>query len=106
MEFSSLIFIFRFLPVFFVIYYVAPKKWRNFVLFVGSLVFYACGDIRYLLLIILSVWINCVVTYEMSRCAEGLALKKLLFTGLLCGNIGVLLFFKYSGYTMPIGMSF
>lgn len=106
MEFSSLIFIFRFLPVFFVIYYVAPKKWRNFVLFVGSLVFYACGDIRYLLLIILSVWINCVVTYEMSRCVEGMALKKLLFTGLLCGNIGVLLFFKYSGYTMPIGMSF
>lgn len=106
MEFSSLIFIFRFLPVFLVIYYAAPKKWRNFVLFVGSLVFYACGDFRYLLLITLSVWVNCVVTYEMSRCVKQAALRKLLFTGMLCGNIGLLLFFKYSGYVMPIGMSF
>ena len=44
MEFSSLEFLFRFLPIFLIIYYLVPVKYKNPVLFFGSLVFYAMGS--------------------------------------------------------------
>lgn len=44
MVFSSLDFIVRFLPIFLLVYYVTPYKFKNFVLLVGSLYFYAFGE--------------------------------------------------------------
>ena len=44
MEFSNLEFLFRFLPIFLIIYYLVPVKYKNPVLFFGSLVFYAMGS--------------------------------------------------------------
>lgn len=54
MVFSSLLFLFRFLPVVLLIYYVMPKKGRNLVLFVASLFFYAWGEPVYVVLILFS----------------------------------------------------
>ncbi len=44
MVFSSLLFLFRFLPIMLVVYYCTPRRFRNAVLFGGSLVFYAWGE--------------------------------------------------------------
>ena len=50
MVFSSLEFIFRFLPIFFLAYFATPARYRNIVLVVGSLVFYAVGEPVYIFL--------------------------------------------------------
>lgn len=43
MVFSSLLFLFRFLPLFLALYFAAPKRLRNTILFIGSLIFYGWG---------------------------------------------------------------
>lgn len=57
-SFASLSFMFRFLPVFLIVYYLTPAKHRNTILLLGSMVFYAFGEPVYLLLLILLTWIN------------------------------------------------
>ena len=54
MVFSSLLFLFRFLPIMLVVYYCTPRRFRNAVLFGGSLVFYAWGEPVYIVLILFS----------------------------------------------------
>lgn len=54
MVFSSVIFLFRFLPIFMICYYLVPQRMKNFVLFVGSLFFYAWGEPVYVLLMLFS----------------------------------------------------
>ncbi len=60
MVFSSLLFLFWFIPIFFAVYFICPAKWRNAVLFLGSIVFYAWGEPIYLLLIFISIAVNYV----------------------------------------------
>ena len=55
MVFSSFEFLFRFLPVFLVIYYITPKKWKNLILFAASIVFYTFGEAEYVILLLASV---------------------------------------------------
>lgn len=57
-SFTSLSFIFRFLPVFLIVYFLVPIRFRNIVTLVGSLVFYAMGDIKYLALLVVLIPIN------------------------------------------------
>jgi len=54
MVFSSLLFLFRFLPIMLIVYYCTPRRFRNAVLFGGSLVFYAWGEPVYIVLILFS----------------------------------------------------
>ena len=54
MVFSSLLFLFRFLPIVFLVYVITPKKLKNFVLFLASLIFYAWGEPKYVVLMIFS----------------------------------------------------
>ena len=58
MVFSSLLFLFRFLPLVLLLYYVAPVRLRNLVLFVASLIFYAWGEPVYVILIICSTLVD------------------------------------------------
>lgn len=58
MQFSSLEFIFRFLPLFFLCYFVMPERGRNLVLLFGSLVFYAVGEPVYIFLMLASIFVN------------------------------------------------
>lgn len=58
MLFSSIEFLFRFLPVFMLIYLLVPGKYRNFVLLSGSLIFYGVGEPYYVLLLIFSIIVN------------------------------------------------
>lgn len=110
MVFSSFEFLFRFLPVFLMIYFIAPEKFRNLVLFAGSIAFYTYGEAAYVLLLLASVVINYLIGVEMnSQWAKGsdISRKVLLFTALFY-DFGMLFFFKYSGMTekLPLGISF
>ena len=52
MVFSSVLFLFRFLPIFMICYFLVPRKMKNLVLFLGSLVFYAWGEPVYIFLML------------------------------------------------------
>ena len=97
MVFSSLTFLFAFLPIFLVLYSCSPAKYRNGLLFTGSLVFYGIGEPLYLCLIICSVLVNLGIGLFIDR-SERLSGKRLwLITGLLY-NFGLLFFFKYTNF--------
>ncbi len=98
MIFSSVSFLLFFLPIFLVIYYLAPKNsYKNFVLLVASLIFYAWGEPIYILLMIFS---------SLSDYFHGLFIEKhrdssLGKIGLISSiaiNIGLLMFFKYGDF--------
>ena len=57
MVFSSLTFLFYFLPIVLIIYYIVPKKFRNVVLFISSLLFYFYGEPIYVFLMIAEILI-------------------------------------------------
>jgi alginate O-acetyltransferase complex protein AlgI len=126
MVFSSFVFLFLFLPVVLLCYYVCPPKGRNFVLLVFSLLFYAWGEPKYVLIMLFST----VFDYTNGRLiAYGRDRGKARFTKTvlvidLVGNLGILGFFKYTDFfinsinsitgagisllhiALPIGISF
>ena len=55
MIFSSITFLFYFLPIVLLIYYLSPKKYKNIVLLISSLIFYFYGEPKYTLLMIFSI---------------------------------------------------
>ncbi|EOU2074226.1 MBOAT family protein, partial [Clostridium perfringens] len=55
MVFSSIMFIFRFLPIMFIIYYLTPNKFKNLSLLILSLVFYSWGEPKYFIIMLLSI---------------------------------------------------
>ena len=95
MSFTTIAFMFRFLPIFLIIYYVVPTRYKNLILLIGSFVFYAWGQHFYLLLLMLSI----VVNYTFGRLiGERRAQRKpLLILGLIY-NFGLLVFFKYTNF--------
>ena len=58
MLFSSVGFLFRFLPVFMLIYLISPARYRNVILVAGSLIFYGVGEPFFVLLLIFSILVN------------------------------------------------
>lgn len=124
MVFSSILFLFRFMPIAFSIYYLCPKKLKNFSLLILSLIFYSWGELKYFPIMIFSILLD----YSMGQIIEHNRGKKsichLALAGSLIGNLGVLFFFKYIGFfttnlntllgtnlpllelTLPLGISF
>ena len=124
MVFSSLLFLFIFLPVFLTVYFILPKNLRNLILFLASLMFYAWGEPVYVSIMIFST----VLDYTCGRIIDHFRAHKLipkLGLGLsLIGNLGMLGFFKYADFfisntnallgthwdllriALPIGISF
>ena len=100
MVFSSMDFVFHFLPVFLAVYFLTPFPWKNWILFLGSLCFYLYGTQGHLLYIVLLLSAAAVAylagrSLEKSRSRHG---KRLcLLTG-LGYSLGMLIVFKYSGF--------
>lgn len=67
MVFSGLAFIFHFFPIFLIVYYIAKPKFRNIVLLLGSLVFYALGNPVYVPLLVVSVLINYLIANRIQK---------------------------------------
>ena len=124
MVFSSLMFIFRFMPLFFLSYFLTPKSFRNLVLFVGSIVFYAVGEPVYIFLMLFSIFTNFCICVRLAREQRKSHRRWILFFAMLL-DFGLLFLFKYFDFfaanlnqilnkeivpllnlTLPLGISF
>ena len=92
MLFSSITFLFYFLPILLIIYFIVPKKFKNLVLFIFSLFFYFYGEPKYGFLLLLS----CVINYIMGNLIDKhRKYGKIFLIIAFVYDIGSLLYFKY-----------
>ncbi len=122
MVFSSIIFMFYFLPAILILYYLSSKKHKNLVLFIGSLFFYAWGEPVYVSILLLSTAFNYFMGMVLEQTPK--SKKKTVLTVSIVVNLAFLVFFKYTNFlidtvnfvlphdiptlkiTLPIGISF
>ena len=100
MVFSSAVFLLVFLPIVFIINYLIRKELSNYFLLVASLVFYAWGEPYLVLLMIASIVINWAIGRVISK-TTGATKKFALIIGVVC-DLGILGYFKYSGFLVSI----
>ena len=114
--FSSISFLFYFLPLFFIIYYLIPARAKNAVLLAGSLFFYAWGEPRWILLLLASILVTWLLGRAMRPEASAGRRRGLLILGLVF-QLGLLVAVKYAGFFfgafidlpklhLPLGVSF
>ena len=126
MVFSSLMFLFRFLPIVLLLYFAAPKRARNAILFLASLVFYAWGEPVYVVLMLFSTAVDFTHGWLVdSNLKKGNRARARYFViESMVINLALLGFFKYSDFligninalfgaeipllklALPIGISF
>ena len=97
MVFSSLVFLFVFLPIVLVLYYLSGKKYRNYLLLLASLFFYAWGEPTYVVIMLVSIGAN----YLCGLLVDEKRADKVRVTGVVISvifNICMLGVFKYSGF--------
>lgn len=100
MLFSSIVFLFTFLPAVVILYYLLPVRFRNVMLLLASLVFYAWGEPVYLFLMLLSILFNYFSGLDIARnLQDKRAAKRSLVFNLII-NLAVLGFFKYEGFVL------
>ena len=99
MVFSSLAFLWMFLPIVFAGYFVVPEKAKNIFLLLGSLFFYAWGEPKYILLMLASILIHYAIGILMEKFE---AKKKAFLILAIFINIGLLGYFKYFNFLIEI----
>jgi alginate O-acetyltransferase complex protein AlgI len=97
MVFSSIVFIFYFLPVFFLVYYLAYKKFKNAIILLGSVFFYAWGAPKFIFVLLGVTVIDFYVVRLMDNQKEK-ARRIMLLSLSLSINLGLLAYFKYSNF--------
>ena len=97
MVFSSLHFLYIFLPLVMLLHLIVPARWRNPVLLVASIWFYAWGEPVYVALMLFSVAWNYLTGLQLSV-RKSPAARRAALVGALAVNLGVLGFFKYFGF--------
>lgn len=98
MVFSSLLFMFLYLPAVMLIYYITPRKYRNVMLLVANLIFYGWGEPVLVLLMLFSTFVDYFHGYFIGKYRETNKKKaKMLVASSAIINLGLLCFFKYSG---------
>lgn len=95
MVFSSLVFIFLFLPVVLIFYHLLDDRLKNLVLLIASLFFYACGEPKYVFLMIFSIILNYIFGLKV---ASNNRRKKFWLISSVVFNISLLIVFKYSNF--------
>ena len=123
MLFSSMTFIYMFLPLVCTAYLLARKDLQNYILLVASIIFYAWGEPSYLAIMIATVLVNYVGANYISR-SRNSTHRKILLALTICADLSVLFYFKYFNFMaeninalfkanidfikviMPIGISF
>ena len=126
MVFSSILFLFYYLPFVLIIYFISPRKYRNLVLFLSSLLFYSWGEPRYIWIMLFSTVVDytCGKRVHFYKNKNHISKAKLWLGLSIFTNLGLLAFFKYSdflianvnnlfnttipllGLALPIGISF
>ena len=127
MVFSSIVFLCIFFPAVIICYYICPKPLRNLFLLLASLLFYAWGEPKYILIMLFSTVFDycngCLLEYFESKNKKE-TFGKLVLAVSVIGNLGILCLFKYTDFiltsvnaftgmefsllhlTLPIGISF
>ena len=123
MLFSSIPFLYYFLPIVLVLYFIAPWKLKNTVLLLSSLFFYGCGEPKYLILISISIMTGYIAGLLMGK-SRTRGIKKIILAVSTAILAGFLVYFKYADFfitnfnaltglslpllrvVLPIGISF
>jgi len=95
--FSSLTFWFFYLPCVLMIYYAVPMKVRNIALFAVSLAFYGWGEPVYILLMLFTIFVNYIAGWLIEKDSGKKSKQRLWLISSVVINLGLLVFFKYSG---------
>lgn len=121
MVFSSTVFLFKFLPIVLFFYFLAKNTYQNFILLIASLIFYAWGEPKHIVIMLILIIFNYFMGLTLS---EQNRLRKLNLIVAIIGNLSFLFFFKYANFfitninqifnlsyqtfkvTLPIGISF
>lgn len=124
MVFSSILFIFRFLPIAMFFYFLTPNRFKNLTLLLLSLIFYSWGEPKYFLIMLASIFVDYFVSIGIDKYKEKKFKRVLLLCISVCFNLGMLFFFKYFNFfleninsifglslqyvkiTLPLGISF
>lgn len=100
MLFSSITFMFTFLPCVILIYYISPKSIRNFILMLFSMIFYAWGEPKYIFVMLASIIVGygmgLLTDYYKKKDRDKTARLAMVISVLV--NLGILFFFKYIGF--------
>lgn len=97
MVFSSIVFLFCFLPIFFLLYFLADGKYKNAVILCGSIIFYAWGAPKFIFVLLGTTVVDFVAVRAMA--ASSIKWKRHLLLCLsLSVNLGLLFYFKYSNF--------
>lgn len=123
MVFSSISFLYYFLPITLLLYIFVPNKIKNYILLIASIVFYMCGEPRYVLVLIFSCVLNYLIGLFISKSSNNKKRKLLMIVAIVIDFL-ILFYFKYLNffveninkifnvdlgiyiYAMPIGISF
>ena len=123
MLFSSISFLYFFLPAVLLLYAVAPKVLKNTVLLLSGLVFYAWGEPRYVVIMVISIMVGYVFGLLIEK-FRGKKISKVFMILSVSVDLGLLLYFKYVDFfienfnnatglglpllriALPIGISF
>lgn len=123
MVFSSMIFLFGFFPILAGVYFLAKEKYRNYILLLFSLIFYAWGEPKFVLVMIFMILIDYIAAVLIGI-EKSTGLKRLTLIGTVAINLGILVYFKYANFlvenlnrvlkndisletiVLPIGISF
>ena len=105
MTFSDLQFVFRFLPVFLAVYYIAPAVYRRLILLVASLFFYALGDTRFFGLLVIATLLNHVAGRAVIKQKPAALALIVTLDALMLAAFKVLGTFVSSSL-LPVGISF
>lgn len=101
MIFSSVAFAFMFLPLVILLYYVADIRYKNQILLIASMAFYALGESRAIWLMLASILLNYGAGMLLDSATAPIRKKAILALDILC-NLGLLFVFKYLSYTISV----
>ena len=102
MVFSNLVFLFIFLPIVLAIYYISPRKLKNIILLIASLIFYAWGEPVYVFLMLISIVINYVFGLLVANKEKNGKRKKVILVISIIANLLILGYFKYANFFIDL----
>ncbi len=126
MVFSTILFLFRFLPITLGLYYLSPARLKNATLFLCSLVFYSWGEVRFFPIMVVLILINYIAGLGIEKFDQRPGLRRAFLIFSIVGSLSMLIFFKYTNFiisnlnalfslaippvpgveTLPLGISF
>lgn len=124
MVFSSVLFVFQFLPAALILYYISPKKLKNFTLFLVSIIFYSWGEVRYFPIMLALILTNYFCARAIAKFDDEEKKRKFFLILSIVVSLGMLAVFKYTNFfienvnallgvsiplaniTLPLGISF